>query len=157
MVEKETSPEWLWDDTVAGALARREKFLGKEWISPAETMLKMTYMSKGSMTEARAIDKLTAQTLYQQRFPGNQGLLDQIYKETGAKSLDNGLVVYRLADGDWIEPIVHHYIPSCFPWAQALEWDRAHPQAENDGQSPIPNLQQKTAGTAKAITQKSSH
>jgi len=156
-MEKEKPSEGLSDDTAAGALARREKFLGKEWMSPAETMLKMTYMDKVPMTEARAIDKITAQTLYQQRFPGNQGLMDQIHKETGTKSLDSGLVVYRLADGDWIEPIVHHYIPSCFPWAQALEWDRAHPQAENDGQSPIPNLQQKTADTAKAITQKSSH
>ena len=153
------SPEGLSDDTVAGALARRLKFLGKEWISPAETMLKMTYMNKGPMTEARAIDKLTAQTLYQQRFPGNQGLLDHIHKETGAKSLDNGLVVYRLANGDWIEPIVHHYIPSCFPWAHAFEkaLQESVKSPPPEEESPIPNLQTKTESAARTITQKGSH
>ncbi|MFH0851617.1 MAG: hypothetical protein V1876_02610 [Candidatus Peregrinibacteria bacterium] len=159
-MERETPTEGLSDDTVKGALARRKKFLGKEKMDPTEISQMQACMCGVPTTEARAIDKSTALALFQKRFPGHKGIGGLISTETGSLSLDNGLVVYRLSNGDWIEPIIGHWIPSCFPWAQMFEWklqeETAHFHAEHDEQDPIPNLQKETAEAARAKIQESS-
>ncbi len=148
----------LYEDTMAGALARRQKFLGTGTLSPAEISQKQACICKVPTNEARAIDAITTLALFQQRLPGHKGIRGLISTETGSISFDNGLVVYRLANGDWVEPIIGHWIPACFPWAQKfeIELQRSLKDPQFETENPIPDLQKETADTAKAITQKSS-
>ena len=159
MVEKGTPPEGLSEDTVAGALARRQKFLGTETLSPAEIAHKQACICSVPTNEARAIDAITTLALFQQRLPKHKGIKELIATETGSLSLDKGLVVYRLTNGDWIEPVIGHWIPACFPWAhafeKALQESVKNPPPEE--QSLVPNLQQQTESAARTITQKNSH
>lgn len=112
-------PDWLFEDSVAGALERRKHFLGNENMSKEEENLKRGFICSVSATEAHAIDRITAHSLFRERLPGRQGVKGLIAKATSLTV--KGIVVYRLPDGDWLEPLNEHWIPACFPWAQWLE------------------------------------
>lgn len=168
-MEKEKPSEGLSDDTVAGALARREKFLGNKTISDLEEMRifsSMQHVRKLSaenpnvheMTRERAIDKLTAEALFRQHYPAWKGVQAIIALATEDTSFDDGLVVYRLPSRDWLEPIFGHYIPKCFPWAQLLEQElqqRIEQQIKDQGTGeetpPTHALTLQTGSVAKEI------
>ncbi|MDO8468866.1 MAG: hypothetical protein Q7S29_03865 [Candidatus Peribacter sp.] len=166
-MEAPDASERLYKDTPSGALARREKFLGKTTISELEEMQifsSMQHVRKLSaenpnvheMTREHAIDKLTTETLFRQYFPAWKGVKDIIATATEAVSFENGDIVYRLPNGDWLEPIFGQYIPASMPWAQLLEaFLRSTPPEdshEKDGQSPVSELQADTARAAAKTT-----
>jgi hypothetical protein len=120
-MEHLSADEGLSDDTVDGALARRRALLGAEELDCRQTARVLASRLVVGMTEAHAIDKSTALALYRSRFPGEQGLNVAISSAVDAIKLENGLIVYRLPNGDWVEPQNSHYVPASFPWAQLLE------------------------------------
>ncbi|MDD5103622.1 MAG: hypothetical protein PHX93_04435 [Candidatus Peribacteraceae bacterium] len=145
--------ERLCDDTVTGALARRKKFLGKGELNELEnTQITASMVKVRGMTSARTIDKQTTETLFRQRYPAWKGVKEIIATATGDISLDDGLVVYRFSNGDWMEPIFGHWIPACFPWAQMLEKalreSREHRSVENG--TLVPDLRKETTNAARA-------
>ena len=162
-MESSDTSERLFDDTLSGALARREKFLGKTTISESEEMQIFSVMQRvrelaaknpnvHKMTKEHAIDKLTAEALFRQRFPAWKGVKEVIAMATEDISFDDGLIVYRLLNGDWLEPIFGHYIPACMPWVQHLETilqnETANENAATDVQGLVEKHQTDTAQAA---------
>ena len=166
-MEAPDTSERLYEDTLAGALARREKFLGQTTISELEEMqifaslqhvreLAAKNPKVHAMTREHAIDKRTAETLFRRDFPAWKGAKEIIATATGAISFENGDVVYRLPNGDWLEPIFGQYIPASMPWAQLLEafLRNAPPEDshEKGEESPVSELQADTARAAAKTT-----
>lgn len=162
-MEAPDASDRLFEDTPFGALVRREKFLGNKTISELEEMQIFSSMQHvhelaaknphvHEMTREHAIDKHTTETLFQQRFPGWRGIKEVIAAATADLSFENGLVVYRLPNGDWLEPVFGQYIPSCMPWAQLLEAAlRSEPPktaVNKTGGPPVVQLQADTAQAA---------
>ncbi|MDD5041760.1 MAG: hypothetical protein PHX87_05145 [Candidatus Peribacteraceae bacterium] len=153
MERPEDTTEQLYQDTMAGALARRTMYLGKGEISEMEKQqIAAATLKVLNMTGARAVDKLTTEELFRQRYPAWKGVKEIIATATDDMSFESGLILYRLPNGDWLEPVFGHYIPACFPWAQGLEGMLPHePKDENpaeNGQNPVTKLQTETARAA---------
>jgi hypothetical protein len=135
--------ERLYEDSLAGALARRKEFLHKEKFSGWEQTQMDAYVVGIPTRQERAVDKITALQLFSQRFPDRQGLraavatavasLKLYYRckplfksksPPGSQAEEGELVeiiVHRLQSEDWVETGNGHFIPPCFPWAQILE------------------------------------
>lgn len=119
-MEHSEATEGLYEDTVAGALARRKLLLGTDAMSGLETMQQQVLMANVKATQAHAIDKSTAQELFRQRFPGHQGLNIVTATAAGSLMFENGLIAYLLPNGDWVEPMNGHYVHASSPWARML-------------------------------------
>lgn len=133
----------LYEDTPAGALARREVLLRMKDFSPWENLQIQAYMAGIPTTQERAIDKITALTLFRQQYPDRQSLAATLANTTDTiilwyrrKTLTllksatappeevgdlTEVIVHRLPSGNWLEKGNGHAIPPCFPWAQILE------------------------------------
>jgi len=120
-MEKLESQDGQFYPEVKAAFARRKELLNMGALDSKEMVQIHACTIVGNMTLGRAIDKLTSLELFRRIYQNKHRLGDALATAKRSLSLPDGSTVYRLPNGDWIQPETKHYIPADFPWAQAFE------------------------------------